>query len=258
MPGSFYVKGLRTLRRVTVELPNGMFVRPIDGKDDTFVFQYDFALDGKALPDSPAQVVTELDNGDLIIEGYAAVFDGLDRQNENFMDGSFQRGIKSFLSQQASLNFHHKHDHGIGSVLDLREEEGKGLKMKARVDFQPESSPLRYIYNGIKKGTYKGLSVGGFFKRKLTEGGWRIADVDFTEISVTPVPVHPGTSFAVVAGKALEDLTLPKKPKVDGDIRAEDEGAILELVSMLDNIFTRIAERGKPKKQPTSGAVALD
>lgn len=221
-----------------------MFVKPVEGADDTFAFSYDFLIEGKAVDNEPQSTVTELENGDLIIEGYAAVFEGIDREGENFMGGAFQRGIKSFLDGQASLCYHHKHDHAIGSVLDLREEEGKGLWMRARVDNQPESSPLRWIYNGIKKGSMKGLSVGGFFKRKLTGLGWRIADMDFTEISVTPVPVHPGTNFAVVAGKALEDLKLPSKPNVEGEIRAEDEAAINELVGMLDSIFTRIAQRG--------------
>jgi len=156
-----------------------------------------FKAGGKSLD------ATILDNGDLIIEGYAAVFDGVDRTDENFLNGAFRRGIKAFLEGQATLCFHHKHDHGIGKVLDLREDE-RGLWMKARVDYQPESSPLRYIYNGIKKGTYNALSVGGYFARRLTARGWRISAVDVTEVSVTPVPAHPRTSFAVVAGKALD------------------------------------------------------
>ena len=166
---------------------------------------YPFHADGKALSSA-----RELDTGDLIIEGWAADFSGIDREGENFIEGAFQRGIKAFLSRQASLNYHHRNEYGIGKVLELREVEGKGLWMRARVDYQPESSPLRWIYNGIKKGTYNALSVGGFFRRKLTAAGWRIADMDFTEISVTPVPVHPGTSFAVVAGKALEPAPAPR------------------------------------------------
>lgn len=157
-----------------------------------------FHADGKALT-----TTHETESGDLIIEGWAAVFDGIDRQGENFAEGAFSRGIRAFLGSQASLNYHHRHHLGIGKVLELREIAGRGLWMRARVDFQPESSPLRWIYNGIKKGTYTALSVGGFFRRTLTASGWRIADMDFTEISVTPVPVHSGTSFAVVAGKAL-------------------------------------------------------
>lgn len=222
------------------------FLRPVDGTEDTFAFRYDFAVtpEGKAVEDAPQQI-TELEDGDLIIEGWAADFDGVDRQGENFVEGAFQRGIKSFLSNGAPLNFHHKHDHGIGKVLDLKEVPGKGLWMKARVDHQPDSSPLRYIYNAVKKGTYSGLSVGGYFKRKLTEAGWRIADMDFTEISVTPVPVKPTTAFAVLAGKALEDVEIPAKPTVDGEIRAEDERAVTYLVEELNRIFERIGKRGE-------------
>ena len=156
-----------------------------------------FKAGGKSLD------ATILENGDLLVVGYAAVWDGLDREGENFINGAFQRGIKTFLEGQATLAFHHQHDKGIGKVLELREDE-RGLWMKARVDYQPESSPLRYIYNGIKKGTYNALSVGGYFARRLTARGWRISAVDVTEVSVTPVPCHPRTSFAVVAGKALD------------------------------------------------------
>lgn len=165
---------------------------------------YRFLADGKTL-----STTRETDTGDLIIEGYAAVFDGIDRQGENFVDGAFLRAIREFLTRQATLAFHHRYELGIGKVLDLREVEGKGLWMRARVDYQPESSPLFYIYNGIKKGTYTALSVGGYFRRRLTADGWRIADMDFTEVSVTPVPAHPGTNFAVVAGKALSAPTDP-------------------------------------------------
>lgn len=223
-----------------------MFVKPVDGSDDTYAFRYDFLLEGKALKegDGSADVVTiDEESGDLIIEGYAAVFDGVDRQNENFVDGAFKRGIKSFLGGAASLNFHHKHDHGIGKVLDLREEEGKGLWMRARVDYQPESSPFRYIYNGVKKGTYSALSVGGFFKRKLTELGYRIADTDLTEISITPVPVHPGPKFAVVAGKALESAADEHQDaELPGEDVLKDLSEGLESVQEMFNQLTTPVE----------------
>lgn len=161
---------------------------------------YKFQAGGKAL------TATTAANGDLIIEGYAAVWDGLDRQGENFAPGAFTRGIKSFLGGQSALAFHHKTDQIVGKVLDL-EERPAGLWMRARVDHQEPSSPLRHIYNAVKKGTINGLSVGGYFRRALVNGRLMIADMDFTEVSVTGVPIHAGTSFAVVAGKALTDAT---------------------------------------------------
>ena len=217
------------------------FVRPVDGHSDVLAFRHDFEV--KALDDRPT--VVENDEGDLIIEGWAASFDGLDRQGENFVEGAFERGIKAFLEGQAALCFHHKHDQPIGRVLDLREEEGKGLWMRARVDFQPESSPLRHIYNGIKKGTINALSVGGFFRRALVKGRKMITSMDFTEVSACAVPVHPKTKFAVVAGKALEGFEVEEAPeeehKADPDFTPLAE-ALDRLRDTLDKHATKAEE----------------
>jgi HK97 family phage prohead protease len=202
--------------------------------------QFPFHADGKALAST-----RERASGDLLIEGFAADFRGLDRQGENFAEGAFQRAIRAFLTRQATLAYHHRHELGIGKVLELREVPGRGLWMRARVDYQPESSPLHWIYNGVKKGTYSALSVGGFFRRRLTANGWRITDMDFTEVSVTPVPVHPGTSFAVVAGKALSSDRDPV-----AELRTlHDEVADLNVALRLDRLDREVAqlrrERGR-------------
>lgn len=224
-------------------------VKPVEGHPDVLAFRYDFWLEGKALEEGGvAPVVVEEENGDLIIEGWAASFDGLDRHGENFIEGAFQRGIKAFLTGQSALVFQHQNDKGIGSVLDLKEVPGRGLWMKARVDFQDENSPLRYIYNAIKKRSYKGLSVGGFFKRALVNGRPMIADMDFTEISVTPVAVHPKTQFAVVAGKALaSDLEIPEGVNApdlaEDEIREEDFFRLQEALSQLGFVMARIGKR---------------
>lgn len=237
-----------------------MFVQPVPGHDDLIAFKYDFVLDGKALADgTAAQTVTELDDGDLLIEGYAAVWEGEDREGENFAPGAFERGIKSFLKSQAALCFHHKHDHVLGKVLELEEEEGKGLRMKARVDGAIKDHPtLKTYYQQIKNGTLNGLSVGGFFKRAIIEGKKRIADMDFTEISVTGVPVHTGPSFAVVAGKALvSDVVVPDNVTVnlpDGaeEIREDDLMWLNDSLSSIERIIERINNRSTSNTATTA------
>lgn len=223
-------------------------VKPVEGHDDTFKFEFDFGLapEGKAVesmkldPDS----IVELDDGDLLIEGWAANFEGQDRQNENFTDGAFQRGIKSFLNGPASLCYHHKHDINLGKVLSLEEVPGKGLKMRARVDKQEPTSPIRHLYDGVRKGSLSGLSVGGFFRRKLTQDGWKINDMDFTEISVTPVPVHPSTTLSVLAGKALESAPTVEADAEEGKALTEEQARSLEeaMVS-LSSVFDKIAPK---------------
>jgi HK97 family phage prohead protease len=149
--------------------------------------------------------VTVGEDGDLLIEGLCANFKGIDRQQENFTKGAFRDGIKSFLAGPAALCWHHQTGKVLGKVLDLKEVPG-GLWLKARVDGAVRTHPeLATIYNQIKKGTLTGLSVGGFFKRVTTKAGRFISGADITEISVTGVPVHAHTTFAVVGGKALPD-----------------------------------------------------
>jgi HK97 family phage prohead protease len=226
-----------------VDFPVDQLLAPVEGHDDLTAFRFDFSLGEKALGD---QIVEETEDGDLIIEGYAAVFDGLDRQGENFVDGAFKRGVKAFLDSQAALCFHHKKDMVLGKVLDLREEEGKGLKMRARVDGAIKNHPvLGTIYHQIKRGTLNGLSVQGFFGRIMTPSGPRIGDVDLTEISITGVPIHPGAKFSVLAGKALGDTQLPLAPDAQEEIRsqiAEFEQEINGIIGSLDNILTNLGK----------------
>lgn len=221
-----------------------LFVKPVPGRDDLVAFQFDFLAQGKALADgSTAPLVTEQDNGDLIIEGYAAVFEGDDREGENFADvAALEHGIKSFVDGQAGLCYHHKHDKLLGKVLDLKREQGKGLKMKARVDGAIRKHPeLGTYYEQIKNGSLNALSIGGFFKRAVVGGLQKITGVDFTEISVTPVPVHPGTNFAVVAGKALlSDVKVPEVPSVEGQVREEDLNQVNWILEELNSVFERI------------------
>lgn len=227
-----------------------LLVQKVDADASISEFRFPFQLAAKALDDgSPGSIVETLDDGDLIIEGWAAKFEGVDREGENFTDGAFQRGVKSFLEGAASLCFHHKHEKVLGKVLDLEEVEGKGLRMRARVDGAIKDHPeLGTIYQQIKKGTLTALSVGGFFKRKLTDAGQRICDVDFTEISITPVAMHTAPSFAVVAGKALE-ISEDVSSETTDDI-GDPSVSITQLTSVLDKIAQRFPEQKSVKGDP--------
>ena len=221
-----------------MDFPAESFLRPVEGDDDLFAFV--IPMERKALGDEQVHVD---ENGDLIIEGYAAVWEGEDREGENFAPGAFQRAAKSFLESPAALCFHHKRDKVLGKVLGL-EEDGKGLKMRARVDGAIKGHPeLGTYYHQIKNGTLSGLSVGGFFKRALIEGKQRIADMDFTEISVTGVPVHAKPSFEVVAGKALDNEPEVEEQKaVDPPEENELPQELVELFATDVKVFEQIHE----------------
>lgn len=187
-------------------------------------FQYDFLLDQKAVE------VTEDEHGDLYIEGYASDF-GVDRQDEAFEPGAFERGLKSFMATNPIMLYHHKADHALGQFIDA-EVRSEGLWVKGRVDKPAAGSWAEDIFNKIKRGTIRAFSVGGIFRRK----GNKIYDCDLAEISVTPFPVNPRTTFAVVAGKAFADA-----PEVTEE-ETPDFKAEAEILEQLDTVLNNVAQ----------------
>lgn len=181
---------------------------------DTAKFQFDVLLDGKAVA---------ADDGKLRVEGYAAGFD-VDRQDEAFEKGAFEKGLQNFLKRGAPLLYHHHYDKSLGVVEEAR-VDSKGLFLKARLDDPEPGTELADVYNKVKSGSIKGFSVGGIFKRKQTPAGLRIHQADLVEVSITPVPVQPDTLFAV-AGKAFSE---------DGPT-AQELAAFEALATMVDEL----------------------
>lgn len=159
---------------------------------DTAPFTFDFSLDADAR--------VELEGKALRIEGYAAGFDR-DRENEAFERGVFDKGLEKYFKRNPVLCYHHHTDQALG-VVEEAKLDGKGLFVKARLDDPEPGTPLADVWNKVKSGTIKGFSVGGIFQRRMTPAGPRIHTADVAEISVTPVPMEPGSLFAL-AGKAF-------------------------------------------------------
>ncbi len=88
-------------------------------------------------------------------------------------------------------------------MLDLSEDD-YGVKLRARVDRQEPGSPLLHLFNAVKRGTLKGLSLGGYFSRGGRGAGKMISDVlRISEVSITGVPQHPLTAAQAIEVKAM-------------------------------------------------------
>lgn len=155
-------------------------------------------------------VAAPLANGELLVSGYLTRWSELDRQSERMIRGAFTKSIPTFLKGHAPFVYGHRLHDVLGKVLEL-EEDAVGVRMVARVNSQPQSSPLRWVYESIKNGTIKGLSVGAFFKRLARGDGTNdIVSADIVECSATPAPVLATTGFEIVSeGKALEMFGVP-------------------------------------------------
>ncbi len=143
------------------------------------------------------------------------------------------------------MAFHHDHKMVLGKVLDMKEVAGKGLWVKARVDGAIARHPvLGTIYEQIKNETLSSLSLGGFFKRAATAAGTRIVDMDFVELSVTGTPtLAKGTSFSVVAGKALQSTYVPDAQTPGERVQSELIAANLELAVMVSDLTLTLLEQ---------------
>lgn len=151
--------------------------------------------------------------GDLVVEGYAVRWGTVDRENELFREGSLTRAVKSFLSGPTPLLFGHSPSAQLGRVTDL-EVRPEGLWFSAQVAEVPQSSPLRHVYELIRRNMVAGVSIGGKFRRALgRDGRQHITDVDLYEISLSGVPMDPSTTASVVT--ILEDGTLTRKALED-------------------------------------------
>lgn len=142
-----------------------------------------FTLGGKAF------AATELRSGDLEISGHCVVWDGLDADGEGFIRGALREAIPDFLERSGALAWHHQPaTHPLGRVLEMKEDD-RGVFFRARVDHQDPGSPLRFLYDAIRRGTMRGTSVAGFFGRKATPLGQMIDRVlRLTEVSLTTHP----------------------------------------------------------------------
>jgi HK97 family phage prohead protease len=155
-------------------------------------------LTGKSLQ------ATELQSGDIRLDGYCVVFEGLDADGEGFLRGSLKEAAPAFLRGPAPLAWHHDASKILGRVLSL-EEDSYGVKMVGRVDRQPPGGPLHYLYETIRRGSgVIGLSIGGYLSRAATATGRMIDNVlRITEISATARPSHPLTLATIAETKAI-------------------------------------------------------
>jgi HK97 family phage prohead protease len=186
-------------------------------------FVLDTLLSEKAVQD-PA------DNGDLMIEGYAADI-GIDRQGEFFEPQAFEASIQEFLDSNPVLLYHHHNDQQLGMVKAL-ESRPDGLWMKAVVPRPAETSPLLDVYEKMKRGMMRGLSVRGLFHRR--PGTSRIYKADLAEISVTPFPVNPRTLFAVAQKAYPDEIVEPKPKEPEPTAPTLDEKAVASLETQVE------------------------
>jgi HK97 family phage prohead protease len=175
-----------------------------------------FDFEGKAMPTT---------GGGQVIEGQAGGVD-IDRSLEAFEPGVLAKSAAKFMRTNPVLCYHHHVDEALGVVEQMGVNSNGKLYARARLDEPEPHTKLADVFRKVKSGTIKGLSVGGIFRRKMTPQGMRIHDFDMYELSVTPVPMEPGSLFTL-AGKALSNESGADRLKKLAELRAAMDRAVV-------------------------------
>lgn len=187
------------------------------------------AADFSVTVDSKAVVDVQEEDGrerGIIIRGLAASY-SVDREDEAFEPGAFDRGIQEFMKNPV-LAYMHSTDVAetvkgptkyvqLGKVLTL-EKSQRGLEFSAYLPRPEHGGFMANVYEQVKAGIMRGVSVGGRFYRHHTLNGPRIYQADLHEVTLAPKPVNPEALVdSVEAVKSMMDLSLEWSP-LDKDL----------------------------------------
>ncbi|MFD1952263.1 HK97 family phage prohead protease [Sphingomonas arantia] len=117
-------------------------------------------------------------------EGYAALFDVVDRGGDIVRSGAFARSLAGRPGRVALLRQHG----GLRPVgtIDVAVEDARGLRVAGQV---PAGSAMAAA---LLAGDVTGLSFG-YRSRRERRGTYReLIDVDLLEVSLVAVPMQPG------------------------------------------------------------------
>lgn len=122
-----------------------------------------------------------------VFEGYASVFDSVDKVGDTIRKGAFTESLESGRKVKGFVN-HIQHEVPVIDWLELR-EDSVGLYAKGQVDLVHKDGPT--VHSGMKRKAIDGLSIGftmgpDDFEQK--SDGREIKNLSLMEISVVNFP----------------------------------------------------------------------
>jgi uncharacterized protein len=143
-----------------------------------------------------------------ILEGYAAVFGNVDRDNEVIVPGAFAKSIQDF-KQSGFLCNQHNWKEELGTITDAKEDD-RGLLISAEFYSTPDAQQVRQrLAEKMARGRQQGMSIGYRVKQAEKRNGVRqLLELDLLEVSVVTVPANPQARVSAV--KEL-DLDLERR-----------------------------------------------
>lgn len=149
----------------------------------------------------------EQQEGKVIFEGYASVFENVDLYNDVVQKGAFK---KSLQDRKKPVPILLEHEHPIGKAVAIT-EDARGLKVVGEIITDIEEG--KKAYRLLSEGILTGMSIGYEPVKYHYEGDKRVLDeVKLWEVSLVVFPANPDAQVEqIVAVKKVvpfQDLPL--------------------------------------------------
>ena len=169
------------------------------------------------------------------ITGTAWPFGSADRVGDLIAKGAFS------MPARLPMLFAHDQAQAIG-VWDTIEETAEGLTVKGRllIDDVARAREVRAL---VREGAVTGLSIGFVTKKAAgrTGGGRTISALDLHEISIVPIPSHPGARIITAKAAKLGGLM----PQTETDAAPDFAAIETKVAAIATEVkgFTKLTDR---------------
>jgi HK97 family phage prohead protease len=196
---------------------------------------------------SVSELHTAENSEGLLLRGYAST-PTIDRANDSVNPVALKAAVAKYLATNPVLLWAHKYTlPAIGRVLDAR-IDARGVYIEALLPRPAENTFAWEVYNSVKTGAVRALSLGAKFFRVPRAGYAEINDARIDEISLCSQSVGFDTltdSVVPTEVKALGDgLWVPASATINEQIAARvRHGRVRNLESAVDRLSLEIGVR---------------
>lgn len=195
---------------------------------------------GGVVPMHLTDTASKADAGPGTVEGWAAVYNVIDAQDDIVMPGAFAKTLQLWRSTKRVIPLAVDHDHSsdnvIGSLTNASETP-YGMKFAAGYSNSPKAQNTRQL---AKEGHVNGLSIFGPIMRKSYEmrDGREIRilhEVGLMEVSMTAYPANPDALVTAVKGGAHRSPVIDRAWNADGHVErvAATTDALVKMFAVL-------------------------
>ena len=189
-------------------------------------------------------------------EGYASVFNSVDKVGDTIAPGAFKESIESGRTIKMFVN-HAQHEVPVGDWIGLK-EDSHGLLAKGKIDLNHKDGPT--VYSALKRKAMDGLSIGFTMKDddfELKGDGRLIKNMSLMETSIVSFPCEGQARISAVKADVLGLVTLKDFEDYLRDAGGFSKSMATALVSQMQKAVRSDYEHQKQQIAKQVGAEAL-